>query len=177
MSQAVAQAGSHDFVKRPQQGIQFVESMRLLAGAVCVIATQHEGKRAGLTATAVTSFSAEPPEILVCVNRGASAYGALLAAKVFSVNVLRSDNIPIAQRFAGVDGCSGEARFAEARWEYLETGVPCLKDALVSLDCRLSHLIERNDHAVLIGSVVATAVRSGEPLLYAQKRFHTLVEV
>lgn len=177
MSRAVAHTGEYEPEKVPQPGIQFVESMRLLAGAVCVISTQHEGKRAGLTATAVTSFSAEPPEILVCVNRSASAYSSLLAAKVFSVNVLRSDNIAIAKRFAGVDGCSGEARFAEAGWEVLETGVPCLTDALVSLDCQLSHLIERNDHAVLIGSVVATAIRSGEPLLYAQKRFHTLVEV
>jgi len=177
MSQAVAQAGANDLANRSRGDIQFVESMRLLAGAVCVITTQHEGKRAGLTATAVTSFSAEPPEILVCVNRSASAYNSLLAAKVFSVNILRADNVSIAKRFAGVDGCAGEARFAEAQWEYIETGVPCLKDALVSLDCRLSHLIERNDHAVLIGSVVATEIRSGEPLLYAQKRFHTLAEV
>jgi len=177
MSRAAVQLGANDFAKASQEGIQFVESMRLLAGAVCVIATQHEGRRAGLTATAVTSFSAEPPEILVCVNRSASAYNSLLASKVFSVNILRADNVPIAKRFAGADGCAGEARFAEAGWEYLETGVPCLKDALVSLDCRLSHLVERNDHAVLIGAVVATAIRSGEPLLYAQKRFHTLAEV
>jgi flavin reductase (DIM6/NTAB) family NADH-FMN oxidoreductase RutF len=172
-----AAAHQQEMTTRPRTRIQFVESMRLLAGAVCVITTQHEGKRAGLTATAVTSYSAEPPEILACVNRGASAFGSLMAAKIFSVNVLRSDNIAVANRFAGVDGCAGEARFSDAWWETLETGVPCLANALVSLDCQLSQVIERNDHAILIGSVVATAVRTGEPLLYARKKFHTLAEI
>jgi flavin reductase (DIM6/NTAB) family NADH-FMN oxidoreductase RutF len=177
MSQGFAHAEVVHSAESLPRDVQFVESMRLLAGTVCVIVTKFDGQRAGLTATAVTSFSAEPPEILVCVNRSASAYRPLMAAKIFSVNVLQARNVAIAKRFAGVDGCAGEARFAEAQWDTLETGVPCLTEALVSLDCHLSHVIERNDHAVLIGSVVATAIRSGDPLLYAQKKFHTLAEI
>ena len=50
----------------------FKKGMRHLAASVTLITTRHRELRGGLTATAVCSVSAEPPQILVCVNKTAS---------------------------------------------------------------------------------------------------------
>lgn len=42
---------------------EFRRGMRQLAAAVSVITTEHGGQRAGMTATSVTSLTAEPPQI------------------------------------------------------------------------------------------------------------------
>ena len=51
----------------------FKKGMRHLAASVTLITTRHDGTRGGLTATAGCSVSADPPQILVCVNKSASA--------------------------------------------------------------------------------------------------------
>ena len=52
----------------------FRKAMRRLTSAVTVITTAHEDRRYGMTATAVTSVSADPPSLLICVNRSASLH-------------------------------------------------------------------------------------------------------
>ena len=47
---------------------EFKQAMRHLAGGVTIIATEHEGCRTGMAATAVCSVSADPPTILICIN-------------------------------------------------------------------------------------------------------------
>ncbi len=52
----------------------FRKAMRHCAGAVALVTVGREdGGRTGLTATAVCSLSDDPPSLLVCVNRNASA--------------------------------------------------------------------------------------------------------
>ena len=53
---------------RDVSGSDFKEGMRHLAASVTVITVDHNGKKDGLTATATCSVSAEPPQLLVCVN-------------------------------------------------------------------------------------------------------------
>lgn len=153
----------------------FRNGLRQLAGAVSVVTTGSGDRRAGLTATSVTSFSAEPPTILVSVARSASAYATLVNERRFVVNVLGDHQQPIADRFAGRDGAKGAARFEGAEWTTAATGAPLLVDALAALDCELEEVIERHSHGLLIGRVKALRVAAGAgALLYwrgAYERF------
>ena len=78
----------------------FKRGMRHLAASVTLITTRHRDLRGGLTATAVCSVSAEPPQILVCVNKTASAHDPIGEAGFFCVNILAPDHRKIAERFA-----------------------------------------------------------------------------
>src|SRR4030088_3115701 len=53
---------------------QFRTGMRSLAGAVSIITSAQAGHRYGMTATAVCSASAEPPTVLICVNKLATTH-------------------------------------------------------------------------------------------------------
>jgi flavin reductase (DIM6/NTAB) family NADH-FMN oxidoreductase RutF len=158
---------------------QFRQAMSMLAGAVNIIATGSTAPGIaswrGMTATAVCSVCAEPPSLLICLNRTTGTFQRIRAEGTFSVNVLTSRHIAVAQTFAGHDGLIGPDRFTDERWMTGRTGVPVLADALTSLECRVSRSIEHCTHALIIGSVEvihhAPATGTAEPLVYHSRRF------
>lgn len=151
----------------------FKRGMRHLAASVCLITTRLGSERGGLTATAVCSVSAEPPQLLVCVNREASAHPLIVASRIFAVNVLAPAHRKIAERFAGMDGVEGDARFVDlGDWHTLSTGAPVLCGCPVTFDCRVVSTTVAGTHTVVIGEIVDVALDPGcMPLLYAEGAF------
>jgi flavin reductase (DIM6/NTAB) family NADH-FMN oxidoreductase RutF len=142
--------------------------MRQLAAGVTLITAQHEDRRAGMTATAVCSLSAEPPQLLACINRQAETYGIVKASGAFAVNVLASHQHQLAQAFAGVTGIYGDQRFELADWSSLATGSPVLSPCLAAFDCRLVEAVPAATHSIFIGQVEAVALELDlQPLVYA----------
>ena len=142
--------------------------MRHQAGAVTIIAAGRVGARGGLTATAFSSLSDNPPTVLVCVQRRSGTHAVIVASKTFSVNILAHEQQDLAERFSGKSGVSGEQRFvAGGVWETLATGAPILDGALASLDCELLDEHAFATHSIFIGRVVDGRFRTeGIPLLY-----------
>ena len=140
----------------------FRACMRRVPGAVTVVTTVHEGTRGGLTATAVCSVSATPPQILVCVNRSSSAESVIAAAGRFGVSYLAEDQQGVANAFAS----SLDDRFAHAEWVELSSGVPILQDAAAAFDCVVVQMIEAGTHTIFIGAIVAAVARDVPNLLY-----------
>ena len=81
---------------------EFVQAMGQHVASVCVITTQMGGERFGLTATAVSSICAEPPRLLVCVNKSGLTHHKIVAAGRFGVNVLGDDQEKVGKAFAGM---------------------------------------------------------------------------
>lgn len=158
---------------RSAGAVPFKQGMRSLVGAVTVIAIQgHEGTVAGLTATAVCSLSAEPPSLLVCVNRSASLAPALRHGAEFSVNVLTEAQKDVAQAFGG-QSIRGPARFAFGDWRRSELDVPLLSGARVSFECSVGEVMDYGSHHVVIGRVIDVHFGDTEarPLLYGDGRY------
>lgn len=147
--------------------LAFRAGMRKLAGAVSVLTVGSGDSRTGLTATSVSSFSADPPTLIICVNRTSSSLPVLREHRTFAINVLRPHHKPLADQFAGVGGLKGPERYQGFEWTKLETGAPVLADALASFDCELDEGIERHSHLIVLGRVVAARItEDAEPLLY-----------
>lgn len=162
----------------PVSKADFCDGMRNLAGACVVIAGSADGQRAGLTATAVCSISAEPPRLLACVNKDVYAHGLITRSGAISINVLGQQQEIIAKRFAGmVEGVAGEARFQEeGTWERGLLGAPVLTDALVSFECRVVEAIPANTHDMFVCEVVGIAgqMTNEDPLIYFNGSFSAL---
>jgi flavin reductase (DIM6/NTAB) family NADH-FMN oxidoreductase RutF len=73
--------------------------MRRLAAGVSIITTEHHGERYGMAATAVTSVSAEPPTLLVCIGRSGSSHEPIRESGRFCVNVLAETDRAVAEGF------------------------------------------------------------------------------
>lgn len=147
---------------------------------VTVITAQHEGHRAGLTATAVCSLQDEPPSLVISLNRNANAYRLIAASGRFAVNLLSHSQTAVANRFAKSAANLDEAsrKFEEAGdWTSTENDVLVLQGALAAAECELGQLIELQTHVILIGHIIAThhSDDSGA-LLYANRQYASLRE-
>jgi len=154
----------------------FKHGMRQLGGAVTVVTTADGDSRAGLTATAVTSLSAEPPRLIACINRAGTTYETLSRGRVICVNLLCVQDRALAEQFAGMDGSPESQRFNSDRWTVLETGAPVLEGALASFDCRVDSVLDVGSHGVVIGDIVALTVSEmgAQPLCYRDGDWSTL---
>ena len=131
-------------------------------GVTVVTGQAVDGTRVGLTANSLTSVSLDPPLLLFCPARTASALPALEASGRFAINVLASDQRAVADRFARRD----VDRFADAEWDDWD-GLPILTGALANFGCTLFADHDGGDHSVVIGRVERLRINAvHDPLLY-----------
>lgn len=129
----------------------FFDIMGTAPAAVTVVTTLgRDGEPRGLTVAAVTSVSAEPPSLLISLDRQSRSLPDLLANGRFAVNYLRGDRVEISRRFS----LSVAERFAGVEWRPGSTGMPILHaDSLSWLECRIDRVVEQGDHVIVIGWV------------------------
>lgn len=147
--------------------------MARLGAAVTIVTTGTLDDPVGFTASAVCSVTDDPPTILVCLKRGSRARETFQVGSPLCVNILTPSQQPLSDRFAGP--LDAAERFAAGHWSTLETGAPVLTDAVASLDCQVSEIVEVGTHSVLFGLV--KAVRIGSPsgaLVYFNRAYHHL---
>jgi flavin reductase (DIM6/NTAB) family NADH-FMN oxidoreductase RutF len=150
----------------------FREILSRFASGVTVVAVYGERGPLGFTATGFTSVSLTPPLILVCINKSASVYDAIVAAESFGVSILDAAQPRLARRFAqsDVDRFEGVVlRAAEV------IPVPLIEGALAHLECRRYALQDVGDHTLVVGAVVGGSVSTGRPLLHYGRRFGLFV--
>ena len=163
-------------MEQPVSLEQFKLGMRILTGAVNVITSAHGGRRYGMTATAVCSATADPPTVLVCVNRVTATHRAIADSRLFCVNVLRHEDRELSGLFSGAHKV--DERFHAERWTTLATGAPVLLNALVSFDCRVVKKVMHGTHGIFLGQVEQVLVgKQGKPLLYSEGQYARLASL
>ena len=147
----------------------FRQAMRRVASTVNIISLCVDGEAMGITATAVSSLSMDPPSLLVCINRAASVHPSMEDVAHFRVNVLHRDQEGLARIFA--DRRFHAERFLEG-WENDCVRPPRLIDAQASILCRRIDHHTFGTHSIFIGVVEAMSARDGvDPLVYLDGRY------
>ncbi|EGW21191.1 flavin reductase family protein [Methylobacter tundripaludum] len=152
----------------------FKKAMQLWASGVTVVTTCSEkfGLQ-GMTVTAFSSVSINPPQVLVCINESADTGMGIQESQCFAVNVLSSTQQDVSNQFAG--GSSQEQRFENTPWTKGITGAPILDNSIMSLECKVIEKIHASTHWIIIGEVQDSVCRSGKPLLYYQGAYQQLM--
>lgn len=145
--------------------------MRQMASGVTVVTTDGDAGLAGLTVSAMCSLSADPPSLLICVNRQSRAMQTLRSNGVFCVNVLSAEQVDVARMFGGQSADSVTDKFACVPWHRLATGAPVLSEALAVFDCRIAQGMPFGSHDILVGIVAESSVREGPPLIYSNRAY------
>ena len=157
---------------------QLKAAMQRLSGGVAVVTAGVGSARTGFTATSVTSLSVDPPTMLVCVNRASSSLPTLRRMGHFCVNILGGGHQALAERFAGVGGRRGEARYEGFDWIEMPSGASALAEAEANVDCLVEEILDRHSHAIVLGSVASVRIarHDGGSLVYRRGRFRTLMD-
>lgn len=143
--------------------------MRHFPTGVTVVTSLREGEPRGLTVSAFASVSADPPLVLICINREARSYLYISSSKVFCVNVLAGDQRHLAERFSGR---IREKQFEGVDYDVDVTGAPVLRGTVAHLECEVTEEHHAGSHSIFIGRVLSARSRSGSPLGYYNGEFH-----
>jgi flavin reductase (DIM6/NTAB) family NADH-FMN oxidoreductase RutF len=112
--------------------------MQNVAATVTVVTAYGPTEPVGITVSAFTAVSADPPIILVCIDKGAASLETLLAADGFTVNFLAQGSADTAMIFATRDG----DKFGAVKWDppEVEGSGPVLDEAVVRSGIPLVYL-------------------------------------
>lgn len=155
----------------------FKQGMRRLGGAVNIVTAADGAIWSGLTATAVTSLSAEPPRLLACINRQGVTFDTLSRGRSMGINVLGAEHQELAMRFAGMAGEAETDRFTDGGWFADTSGAPLLEGALVAFDCVVESILDAGSHGIVIGNIVAVHTSGDDikpPLFYLDGGWGTI---
>jgi flavin reductase len=163
----VTEAETQDIVSQQS----FRDAMSKMGAAVNIVTSDGPAGKVGFAATAVCSVTDTPPTLLICLNRSASVFNAVMENKAICVNVLSSDHDGLSNLFGGKTPV--EERFAAANWHCGPSGAPVLDDAVVSFDCTVTADMDIGTHKVLFCSVmsISQGLRD-EALIYYQRAYH-----
>lgn len=144
--------------------------MSRTVSGVSIIATNGPAGRYGLTVSSMVSVSAEPPSLLVAVNRKSTALPAIVANGSFSVSVLSVHQRDTAMVFAGRDPDGRNYDFRESHWSNLDD-LPRVRGCSACFDCIPETSFRFGTHEILVGRVVRAAVGNQRALLYTNRDY------
>jgi flavin reductase (DIM6/NTAB) family NADH-FMN oxidoreductase RutF len=154
---------------------EFFAIMSAFPTGVAVVTTlDADGEPRGLTTNALCAVSADPPLLLVCVDRESRTLPGLLHSKRFVVNFLSEQRDELAQLFAS----KADDKFASVEWEPGLCGLPCLReDSLAYAECETVQELEAGDHMIVTGLVVGGLAPdpASVPILYFRRSYSSPV--
>jgi flavin reductase (DIM6/NTAB) family NADH-FMN oxidoreductase RutF len=150
----------------------FIEAMSRSASSVWLVTTDGPAGRHGLTVSAVSSVSAEPPMLLACINRQSPVADAVCRNRLLAVSLLGESQAELADLFAGRHPTrTREDGLRADLWATGLTGAPLLRHAVAAFDCRLDAAHDAGSHRILIGAILQAGSAAAEPLLYHRRRY------
>jgi flavin reductase (DIM6/NTAB) family NADH-FMN oxidoreductase RutF len=146
----------------------FRQAFRRHAATVALVTYRDDqANPMGMTATSMCSLSAEPPTLLVCINRETRAHPEITGRGIFGVNLLAISQRPIAHHCSVV----GRDKHLHDSWLAADAsadGTPRLADSLAHLECTVDRSFEAYSHTVIVGLIRSVWLNPHEaaPLLY-----------
>ena len=142
----------------------FKRALSRRASGVAVVTARSGEKIHGMTVSAFTEVSLDPPLVLVCADKQSNTLPLIREGGVFAINVLARDQHELSNRFAVKK--DEDKRFHGLEIDIGRTGAPLLRGVAVNIDCRVVAEHDAGDHVLYIGRVEEVRSFDREPLLY-----------
>ncbi|CAL78023.1 putative monooxygenase/flavin reductase-like, FMN-binding [Bradyrhizobium sp. ORS 278] len=130
--------------------LHFSSALRRVAAGVSIVTAGHGDDITGVTTASLVSLSVEPPRLMINLGRQSSAFPLIARDGWFGINVLSSDQLALADRFSSPH-LVGRQKFDGIEWSRHAAGVPLLQHAQAAIACEVDEIIERYDHAIIVG--------------------------
>jgi len=132
-------------------------------GVTVVTTTTADGAPRGVTISALSSLSLEPPLVLYCLGRKTAHMEDYLSTGRFAINVLAEGQQALSETFASQE----EDKFAGVEHRPGDNGSPILASCLASMECSIVDTFDGGDHVIVVGSVDKVLVDGAQdPLLH-----------
>ncbi len=151
---------------------EFRAALGRFASGVTVITTRDaDGDLHGITVSAFSSVSMEPPLVLICIEKTTGSHHAFIESKRFTANILNSEQGDVSDQFA----FRHEDKFDGVEYRLGAGGVPLIANCLANLECRVVSEYDGGDHTIFVGEVESAATADADPLVYWMGQYRTAV--
>jgi flavin reductase (DIM6/NTAB) family NADH-FMN oxidoreductase RutF len=143
----------------------FRKALGCFASGVTVATTLEPETKApiGVTVSAFSSLSLEPPLVLFCLGNETSSLASFRKFGRFAINILSEHQRDLSIRFAS----RTEDKWRGVEWDTWDSGVPILRHCLASMECSVIDTMDGGDHLIFIGRVDRLKHHEGgSPLIY-----------
>lgn len=159
---------------------EFKRVFRGHPGGVAVVTADAGDGPVALTATSVSSVSAEPPLLIFSVTSASSAAAVLARAETFVVHLLDAHDLELAR----LGATSGIDRFADTSlWTRLVTGEPVFRGSRAWVRCAVIGRMDAGASTIVAGHALQARINRevepgapGDALVYHNRTWHRLDE-
>jgi flavin reductase len=155
---------------------EFKEAMRQFASGVTIVTAEHAEELYGITVSAFSSISLDPPIVMVAINNASPLAEMILEAEHYAVHVLSADQQELSSIFAA--SIPGTEKYGKITVERGVSGAPTFSGTLAMLECVLDQTLEVGTHTLMFGRVVRSTAQPepGNPLIYYHRSYRTLAD-
>ena len=152
--------------------LDFKQALANFPGGVTIVTSADAaGNPVGATVSAFTSLSLDPPLVVVCLNKDSRSAVAIVERQALAIHFLHAEQASLARRFA----TDGADKFDAAEYHINDSGVPCLTNVGIRLECELYALHPGGDHTIVVALVNSACLAEDfEPLIYVRRKFVTI---
>ena len=161
---------------------------RFASGVTVVTVRDEDGRDHGMTASAFSSVSMEPPLLLVCIKNENHTLELLEKSgssfhHKFAVSLLAREQESLSNRFAGgyIDEHGSWQRWPEDKDKFADIATKrgntsqsvLLEGALASFDCTVEHMYDGGDHKIVVGRIhdITLLDEAPQALLYFSGKY------
>ncbi len=149
-----------------------IKAFHKLSYGLYLIASEHQGKKAGYIANTTFQVTSEPPQLAISCHKDNFSTRVILDSGAFSVSVLKKEvNLKIIGDF-GFMSSTDINKFTGINYLKGASGSPIVTDSAVAwFDCKVVKSVDLGTHYLIIGEVIdADEISDEEPLTYQYYR-------
>jgi flavin reductase (DIM6/NTAB) family NADH-FMN oxidoreductase RutF len=118
----------------------------------------------GFTVSWLMQASFKPPLVVNCVKQDSKSHAMIKNSGVFAISFLDAEQKNLAQQFFQPQRRVAN-KFGDIEFYPGETGCPIISDSLGYIECQVVGAVDKGDHTVYVGEVIAAGVHhEGESL-------------
>ncbi len=152
----------------PITPVEFRQTLGHWPSGVTVVTMQDGDDVHGITVSAFSSLSLEPPLVGVAIARKARSHGMLDRLPRYAVSILRDDQRDLSEHFAG-----RPVALEEHPFETFDE-LPVIRGAIAQIVCSVTDRLEVGDHTIYVGRIDASRLGEGAPLAYHKGAYRHL---
>lgn len=145
---------------------------RFPTGVAVITTRDAQGKCHGITMSALTSLSMDPPLFLICLNNTSKTLAAIHSSDRLCINFLSAKQIEVCKIFAS----KSDDKFSTVPFTMGELDTPMIDDAVAHAECTVQTCHDGGDHTIVIARVDTTVINDAEPLVYHAGKFTALAQ-
>ena len=144
-----------------------VQALAALTTGIYVLTVRDGDRRHGMSSSWVTQVSGDPPLIVAAIDRRHRSHELVEGTRRFALNVLGARGKYLEDYFYSPASRRPDNLDAVA-WEDSPAGLPLLRDAMATLECRVAAAHEAGDHTLFVASIERVSWRGEDRPLTSQ---------